>query len=82
MSVTLDCSFKWLIDEIVEGVKETLLDAFEIGDVTLRCLRSRDGVLLKEKARPTFKRVLVANLKAFERVPRGISFTSIPRSAE
>lgn len=67
---------------MVDGVKETLLAAFEIGDVTFRCLRSRDGVLLKENARPTFNLVLVANLNAFESVPSGISLTSMPRSDE
>lgn len=78
----LDCNFRWLIDEIVDGVSDTLLATRDIGDVTLRCLRSREGVLLNEKARPTFNLVRVANLNAFESVPSGISFTSMPRSDE
>lgn len=60
----LDCSLRWLMDEIVEGVSDALDPN---GDAMLRFL---DGVLLNEKARPTFKRVRVASLNAFERVPR------------
>lgn len=71
----LDCNFKWLIDEIVEGVRETLLPN---GDATL--LRFLDGVLLNEKARPTFIRVRVASRKALDNVPRLTSWISIPIS--
>lgn len=38
-----------------------------------------DGVLLNEKARPTFRRVLFANLKAFDRVPLFISLVSMSK---
>lgn len=44
-------------------------------------IRFRDGVLLNEKARPTFKRVRVASLNAFDNVPRLTSTSvSIPIS--
>lgn len=70
----LDCNFKWLIDEIVDGVKEALLPKGEAMFLFL------DGVLLKEKARPTFNLVLVASLNAFDKVPKFTSWVSMPIS--
>ena len=67
----LDCNFKWLMDEIVEGVRDALLPK---GDAMFLFL---DGVLLNEKARPTFNRVLVASLNAFDNVPKLTSLTSM-----
>lgn len=59
---------------MVDGVSEMLLPK---GDG----IRFRDGVLLNEKARPTFKRVRVASLNAFDNVPRLTSTSvSIPIS--
>lgn len=72
----LDWSFKWLIEDIVDGVSEALLPK---GDAMFLFL---DGVLLNEKARPTFKRVRVASLNAFDNVPKLTSLVSIPISCD
>lgn len=67
-------SFRWLIDKVAEGVRETLLpkdDAFLFL-----------GVLLKEKALPTLNLVRVASLKAFDNVPRFTSWMSMPTSCD
>jgi hypothetical protein len=72
----LDCSFRWFIDEIVEGVRDTLLPN---GDAIVLL---RDGVLLNENARPTLSRVRDANLKAFDKVPRLTSLQSMPISCD
>lgn len=74
--VMLGTSCKWLMDEIVEGVNETLLPK---EDESIRFL---DGVLLNEKARPIWIRVLDASLKAFDNVPKWTLSTSMPISWE
>jgi hypothetical protein len=63
------------MDEIV-GVRDALLPN---GDWMFLFL---DGVLLNEKALPTFRRVRVASLKAFESVPKLTSWMSMPISCD
>lgn len=57
------------------GVKLVELPKGDIMEET--ALFNFDGVLLKENARPTFKLVRVANLKAFDKVPPFTSLVSI-----
>lgn len=73
MRVRFDCNFKWLMEEIVDGVSEMLLPNGEP-------IRFLDGVLLNENARPTFNLVRVASRNALDSVPRLTSLMSIPIS--
>lgn len=57
------------------GVKLVELPNGDIIEET--ALFNFEGVLLKENARPTFKLVFVANLKALDNVPPFISLVSI-----
>lgn len=60
----------------MDGVNDALLPKGEAMFLFL------DGVLLNEKTRPTFKRVRVASLKAFDNVPKLTSLVSIPISCD